>query len=200
MYLEIAGILFIVIMSVFMQNLLDLSGHTLIGVMFGSVNDSIWEIEKTLLFPYLLWAGIELLCIKIPFRKFIVAKAVSLWFFCLSYSAICLLYSLTGAQTHFLPEFTAALICCTFSFFHIFPLDGRQQKVWGTVLPRIFYVDAVCGFVLLAHSVPYAQLSFYGQNHRTVRHNSRKFWQRSSISRQLFFAKLFLINLICVII
>lgn len=32
MYLEIAGILFIVIMSVFMQNLLDLSGHTLIGV------------------------------------------------------------------------------------------------------------------------------------------------------------------------
>ena len=41
MYLEIAGILFIVIMSVFMQNLLDLSGHTLIGVMFGSVNDSI---------------------------------------------------------------------------------------------------------------------------------------------------------------
>ena len=67
-----------------------------IGVMFGSVNDSIWEIEKTLLFPYLLWAGIELLCIKIPFRKFIVAKAVSLWFFCLSYSAICLLYSLTG--------------------------------------------------------------------------------------------------------
>ena len=67
MYLEIAGILFIVIMSVFMQNLLDLSGHTLIGVMFGSVNDSIWEIEKTLLFPYLLWAGIELLCIKIPF-------------------------------------------------------------------------------------------------------------------------------------
>ena len=30
MYLEIAGILFIVIMSVFMQNLLDLSGPTYI--------------------------------------------------------------------------------------------------------------------------------------------------------------------------
>ena len=57
MYLEIAGIIFIVIMSVFMQNLLDLSGHTLIGVMFGSVNDSIWEIEKTLLFPYLFMGG-----------------------------------------------------------------------------------------------------------------------------------------------
>ena len=107
MYFEIAGILFIVIMSVFMQNLLELSGHTLIGIMFGSVNDSIWEIEKTLLFPYLLWAGIELLCVKVPFRKFIVAKAISLWSFCFSYSAMCLLFSLTGAKTHFLPEFTA---------------------------------------------------------------------------------------------
>ena len=73
MYLEIAGILFIVIMSVFMQNLLDLSGHTLIGVMFGSVNDSIWEIEKTLLFPYLLWAGIANLCKKLPYSMIIVA-------------------------------------------------------------------------------------------------------------------------------
>ena len=111
MYFEIAGILFIVIMSVFMQNLLELSGHTLIGIMFGSVNDSIWEIEKTLLFPYLLWAGIEHLCVKVPFRKFIVAKAISLWSFCFFYSAMCLLFSLTGAKTHFLPEFTAALIC-----------------------------------------------------------------------------------------
>lgn len=175
MYLEIAGILFIVIMSVFMQNLLDLSGHTLIGVMFGSVNDSIWEIEKTLLFPYLLWAGIELLCIKIPFRKFIVAKAVSLWLFCLSYSAICLLYSLTGAQTHFLPEFTAALICCTLAFFISFRLTVGGKKCEELFYPAFFYVAAVCGFVLLAHSVPYAQLSFYGQNHRAVRHNSRKF-------------------------
>ena len=138
MYLEIAGILFIVIMSVFMQNLLDLSGHTLIGVMFGSVNDSIWEIEKTLLFPYLLWAGIELLCIKIPFRKFIVAKAVSLWFFCLSYSAICLLYSLTGAQTHFLPEFTAALICCTLAFFISFRLTVGSKQCEVLFYPAFF--------------------------------------------------------------
>ena len=125
MYLEIAGILFIVIMSVFMQNLLDLSGHTLIGVMFGSVNDSIWEIEKTLLFPYLLWAGIELLCIKIPFRKFIVAKAVSLPFIFGNLPAVfshrCAnpLSARIYRRTHLL----------YFSFFHIFPLDGRQQKV-----------------------------------------------------------------------
>mgnify|MGYP003452262988 CR=1 FL=1 len=124
MYLEIAGILFIVIMSVFMQNLLDLSGHTLIGVMFGSVNDSIWEIEKTLLFPYLLWAGIELLCIKIPFRKggfplvflpFIFGNLPAVF----SYRCANPLSARIYRRTHLL----------YFSFFHIFPLDGRQQKV-----------------------------------------------------------------------
>ena len=79
------------VMSVFMQNLLELSGHTLIGVMFGSVNDSIWEIEKTLLFPYLLWAGIELLCVKVPFRRFVTAKTIALWSFAVISSAVCLL-------------------------------------------------------------------------------------------------------------
>jgi hypothetical protein len=151
MYFEIAGILFIVIMSVFMQNLLDLSGHTLIGVMFGSVNDSIWEVEKTLLLPYLLWAGIELLCVKVPFRKFVVAKAVSLWSFCLSYSAICLLYSLTGAQAHFLPEFTAALICCTLALFISYRLT-----VGNTNCEVLFYPAF---FMLLLFVVLYCSLT-----------------------------------------
>lgn len=125
MYLEIAGILFIVIMSVFMQNLLDLSGHTLIGVMFGSVNDSIWEIEKTLLFPYLLWAGIELLCNKnsvsqiycrkggfpLVFLPFIFGNLPAVF----SYRCANPLSARIYRRTHLL----------YFSFFHIFPLDGR---------------------------------------------------------------------------
>lgn len=75
---------------------------------------------------------------KIPFRKFIVAKAVSLWFFCLSYSAICLLYSLTGAQTHFLPEFTAALICCTLAFFISFRLTVGSKQCEVLFYPAFF--------------------------------------------------------------
>ena len=139
LYFEIAGILFIVVMSVFMQNLLELSGHTLIGVMFGSVNDSIWEIEKTLLFPYLLWAGIELLCVKVPFRRFVTAKTIALWSFAVMYSAVCLLYSLTGSQNHFLPEFTAALICCTLAFFISYRLTVGSTKCEVLFYPAFFW-------------------------------------------------------------
>ena len=51
---EIGGIFFVLIMSVFLQNLYILSDRQLIGVMFGSVNDSIWETAKTLLLPFIL--------------------------------------------------------------------------------------------------------------------------------------------------
>ncbi len=126
MYLEIAGILFIVIMSVFMQNLLDLSGHTLIGVMFGSVNDSIWEIEKTLLFPYLLWAGIELLCIK----KFRFANLLSQRRFPFGFFLPFIFGNLPAVFSHRCANPLSARIyrrthLLYFSFFHIFPLDGR---------------------------------------------------------------------------
>ena len=151
MYLEICGILFIVVMSIFMQNLYELSGHTLIGIMFGSVNDSIWEIEKTLLFPYLIWAGVELLCIRVPFRKFIVAKTISLWLFGFAYAAVCLIFSLAGAQSHFLPEFTAALICCTLAFFVSYRLTTG-----GTNCETLFYPAF---FMLLLFVVLYCSLT-----------------------------------------
>ena len=44
MKLEIAGLFFTIVMSVFFQNLYALCNREVIGVIFGSVNDSIWEI------------------------------------------------------------------------------------------------------------------------------------------------------------
>ena len=42
--LELAGMLFVVVSSVFLQNLYEISDRMVIGIMFGSGNDSIWEI------------------------------------------------------------------------------------------------------------------------------------------------------------
>ena len=125
MYLEIAGIIFIVIMSVFMQNLLDLSGHTLIGVMFGSVNDSIWEIEKTVSFmggnrTFMYKNSVsQIYCRKggfpLVFLPFIFGNMPAVF----SHRCANPLSARIYRRTHLL----------YFSFFHIFPLDGRQQTV-----------------------------------------------------------------------
>lgn len=108
---EIAGILFVVILSIFLQNLFSLTDRNLIGVMFGSVNNSIWEFAKTLLLPYFLWSMIELLSVRVPFRKFVVSKTVSLYFLGLSYILLTLATNLLGLCTNSLPELVAAVVC-----------------------------------------------------------------------------------------
>ncbi|MCH5297923.1 MAG: hypothetical protein J1E85_09670 [Ruminococcus sp.] len=109
--LEIAGIFFVIILSVFLQNLFRLTDRNLIGVMFGSVNNSIWEFTKTLLLPYFLWSMIELLSVRMPFRKFVVSKTVSLYFLGLSYILITFVTNLLGLCTNALPELVAAVAC-----------------------------------------------------------------------------------------
>ena len=121
MYLEIAGILFIVIMSVFMQNLLDLSGHTLIGVMFGSVNDLALSVSfmggnRTFMYKN---SVSQIYCRKggfpLVFLPFIFGNLPAVF----SHRCANPLSARIYRRTHLL----------YFSFFHIFPLDGRQQKV-----------------------------------------------------------------------
>lgn len=63
-----------------MSKLYSLCGGQLIGVMFGSVNNSAWENCKTLLLPYLIWGLIELLSLSPSMRRFTAAKTLSLYF------------------------------------------------------------------------------------------------------------------------
>ena len=52
--LEMGGILFCFLVSILMKQLYALTDGHLIGVLFGAVNNSVWEQPKTLLLPYLL--------------------------------------------------------------------------------------------------------------------------------------------------
>ena len=144
--LELLGMLFVIVMSVFLQNLYEISGKTLIGVMFGSVNDSIWEIEKTLLLPYLLWSLIELLCVRVPFRKFIVSKTISLWCFGIMYSAICLLYSVSGNESHMFPEFIASIVCTVLAFYLSYRLILSDKELGNYFYPAFFMIMLFTAF------------------------------------------------------
>ena len=144
--LELAGMLFVVVASVFLQNLYEISNRMIIGIMFGSVNDSIWEIEKTLLLPYFVWMLIEIMCIRLPFRKFVAAKTISLWCFAFTYSAICLLYSLFGEESHMLPEFIAAIVCTVFVFYLSYRLIFSELKLEALYYPAFFMLLLFAAF------------------------------------------------------
>ncbi len=79
LFFEIGGILFVMLCSFFMSRLYSLCGGELVGVMFGSVNQSIWESCKILLLPYLFWGLIELLTLSPSMRRFTAVKTLSLY-------------------------------------------------------------------------------------------------------------------------
>lgn len=135
---EIAGILFVIILSIFLQNLFNLTDRNLIGVMFGSVNNSIWEFTKTLLLPYFLWSMIELLSVRTPFRRFVVSKTVSLYFLGLSYILITLVTNLLGLCTNALPELVAAAVCVAMAQFLSIRLIRSNFNTQNLYYPSIF--------------------------------------------------------------
>lgn len=77
--LEMGGILFCFLVSVLMKQLYALTDGHLIGVLFGAVNNSVWEQTKTLLLPYLLWALLELLSVQPSMKRLTAAKTLSLY-------------------------------------------------------------------------------------------------------------------------
>lgn len=135
--LEIAGILFVVILSIFLQNLFNLTDRNLMGVMFGSVNHSIWEFTKTLLLPYFLWSMIELLSVRVPFKRFVVSKTISLYFLGLSYILVTLVTNLLGLCTNSLPELTAAVACVAMAQYLSLRLIGSNFDIRNLYLPSI---------------------------------------------------------------
>lgn len=112
---EIGGIVFTAVLSLFLQNLYTLSGRGLIGVLFGAVNNSIWEMLKTLLLPYLLWAMLEVLCIKPRFHKLAAAKIICLYATAAVFVGLELVVSLFSSGKA--ADFAAVVICSVFAAF-----------------------------------------------------------------------------------
>ena len=76
--LETVGVVSIYLTATFLHFVYDLSGGSTLAILFGSVNESVWEHVKIFSVGYVSWAIIELLWIKPPFKKFVTAKTISL--------------------------------------------------------------------------------------------------------------------------
>ncbi|MBQ1991306.1 MAG: hypothetical protein II233_00825 [Clostridia bacterium] len=80
--LEIVGVFFVFISGTLLHFLYDWSDGSMLGVLFGSVNESVWEHIKIFAMPYIVWSVIELACSIPYFRQFIVAKVLGLYLLC----------------------------------------------------------------------------------------------------------------------
>lgn len=96
--LEICGTLFVFICGALLHFLYDWTNASALGVLFGAVNESVWEHIKIFSMPYVVWSIIEL-AFSIPyFRQFVVAKVMGLYLLGILIISFFYLYTtITGA-------------------------------------------------------------------------------------------------------
>ena len=82
--LEIVGVVVIYLIATFLHFVYDLSGGSTLSILFGAVNESVWEHIKIFAVGYVAWALIEILWVKPPFKKFVTAKTIALYFLSLA--------------------------------------------------------------------------------------------------------------------
>ena len=76
---EVIGAAVIYIMSVLLHYVYDLSGGSALGMVFGAVNESVWEHVKIFSISYMGWAMLQLLYLRLPFKKYAVSKCIGLY-------------------------------------------------------------------------------------------------------------------------
>ncbi|MBQ0098774.1 MAG: hypothetical protein KBS62_07600 [Oscillospiraceae bacterium] len=94
--LERAGIFAVFAISVFLSFRVCAFTPSALEILFCSVNDSAWERTKAVICAYFIWWGLELLLLKLPFYRFVVAKTVSLYICILLMFAFHFIYLSTG--------------------------------------------------------------------------------------------------------
>lgn len=82
--LTIIGIPVIYLIATLLHFVYDLTNGSVLSILFGAVNESVWEHVKIFAVGYVIWSIIELLWVKPPFKKFVTAKTISLYFLSLS--------------------------------------------------------------------------------------------------------------------
>lgn len=77
--MEIIGVFFSLVLSVVLHYTYNISNGSVWSIMFGAVNESLWEHIKIITFPYLVWAFVEVAIAKPYFKQFVVSKIIGIY-------------------------------------------------------------------------------------------------------------------------
>ncbi len=91
--LEAWGAVFTFVMASMLHFSYQLSGGAVWAILFGSVNESVWEHVKIMAMPYLVWAVLEVGILQPPVKKMVVAKAAGMYGMSLALIGFYYLYS-----------------------------------------------------------------------------------------------------------
>lgn len=76
---EAVGIAVIYCAAVFLHFVYPLSGGAALSILFGAVNESIWEHTKIFSAAYIGWSLLQLCWLKVRFKQYVAAKCIGLY-------------------------------------------------------------------------------------------------------------------------
>ena len=143
--MELSGAVFVSVCAVILHFSFEWSGEAIWAAVFSAVNESIWEHIKIFTLPYVLWGFIELCVIRVPFRRFLTAKVISLYFLILSIPVFYYTYTfLIGKNIAILDimsgfVFTVVAFVLSYKMIVYLPFIGKYYNICVALL-AVYYI------------------------------------------------------------
>ena len=131
-YSEAAGVVFVYALATLLHFVYPLSGGSTLSILFGAVNESVWEHVKIFACAYTAYALIQLLWLRVPFRRYVVAKTAGVYLLSAmiigGYYAMNSLFGEVHAGVHVLSSLFMVILAQGISCFLI--LWSRDTSEW----------------------------------------------------------------------
>nr|WP_316624348.1 DUF6512 family protein [uncultured Ruminococcus sp.] len=107
---EAVGCVVIYAAAVFLHFFYRLSGGSPLSILYGAVNESVWEHTKIFSAGYLGYALLQLCWIKVPFKRYVVAKCAGLYFLMLAMIGFFYLYTAVTGRSIPIVDVTSSAV------------------------------------------------------------------------------------------
>lgn len=156
--LELTGFFFTFIVGILFHFLYEFTEKNVVGILFGSINGSIWEYSKVFALSYCIWGFIEL-ALSVPyFRQFIVAKIFALYLQGILIILTLWLYTTLSQKTADFQQIlmvvflSSAIACYTAYRITISEKDIRYLFVLALSFLFVFFIVFFCFSVVPPHT------------------------------------------------
>lgn len=127
--LELVGVIAVYLTAVFLHFAFDLTNGSVLSIVFGAINESVWEHVKIFAAGFVFWALLELMWVRPPFCKYVVAKTISLYFLSISIIVFFYTYNLFTKSPIFILDIISSFVFVILSQYISYRLTTSDLKI-----------------------------------------------------------------------
>lgn len=148
--LEVAGVFVVFICGALLHFVYEWSEGNVCSILFGAVNESVWEHIKIFAMPYAAWSIIELAAASPYFKQFVAAKVIGLYALSIMIIAFFYLYTAFTGHSILWIDIISVFVWIALSFYISYKLtiSYKDLRNWFSlaVFMLILYFAMYFGF------------------------------------------------------